>query len=156
MKNNRIKDLRIDNDLNQEDIADIIGISFKTYSTYELGYISMPLKHLNILCNYYNVSMDYILGFTSKKNYTNEKNLDKLDKSFIGNNIEIIRKEHNLSFRALAKIFNTTPSTVHAYEKGKTLILTAFALELCKKYNLSMDWLCGRNDVKHRKEKVRN
>ena len=156
MKSNRIKNLRIDNDLSQEDIAKVLGISFKTYSPYEIGDATIPLKHLNSLCNYYNVSMDYILGFTDEKNYPKIKKFDTLDKNIVGNNIDIIMKDHNLSFRALAIKLNTTASTIHAYTKGKTLILTSFAIEICKKYNLSMDWLCGRSDIKYLKEKVRN
>lgn len=44
----------------------------------------------------------------------------------------------------LAKLLNTTHSTISAYESGKTTILTAFAYEICKKYNISMDYLIGR------------
>lgn len=44
----------------------------------------------------------------------------------------------------LAKSLNTTQSTIWAYETGRTLILTAFAYQICVKYNVSMDWLCGR------------
>ena len=44
----------------------------------------------------------------------------------------------------LAKLLNTNHSTISAYESGKTTILTAFAYEICKKYNISMDYLIGR------------
>ena len=44
----------------------------------------------------------------------------------------------------LASTLNTTHSTISAYESGKTTILTAFAYEICKRYNISMDYLCGR------------
>lgn len=44
----------------------------------------------------------------------------------------------------LAKLLNTTHSTISAYESGKTTILTVFAYEICKKYNISMDYLIGR------------
>ena len=30
------------------------------------------------------------------------------------------------------------------YENGVTLILTSFAIQICNKYNISLDWLCGR------------
>ena len=40
-------------------------------------------------------------------------------------------------------LFDKEP-TISAYESGKTTILTAFAYEICKRYNISMDYLCGR------------
>ena len=88
--------------------------------------------------------MDYILKLSNDKNKNTSKN--ELDKSIIGKNIKIIREKHNLSQRNLAKALNTTQSTIWAYEIGKTLILTAFAYQICLKYNISMDWLCGKNE----------
>ena len=46
MKNNRIKDLRVDQDLLQSDVAKILGVAQQTYSPWELGYETMPLKHI--------------------------------------------------------------------------------------------------------------
>lgn len=61
----RIKDLREDKDLNQQEIAVLLGTSQSYYSQYELGKRQLPLNHLITLCKFYNVSADYILGFTS-------------------------------------------------------------------------------------------
>ena len=60
----RIKALRQDNDLNQKQIAEILGVAQTTYSQYELYKRPMPIECLMKLCDYYNVSADYILGFT--------------------------------------------------------------------------------------------
>ena len=46
----------------------------------------------------------------------------------------------------LARVLNTSQSTVSAYESGKTLILTSFAIQICKTYNISLDWLMGRTN----------
>lgn len=60
----RIKDLRQDADLNQTQVAQILFTSQKVYSRYETGESKMPIHHLITLCEYYNVSADYLLGFT--------------------------------------------------------------------------------------------
>ena len=60
----RIKDLRQDADLNQTQVAQILFTSQKVYSRYETGVSKMPIHHLITLCEYYNVSADYLLGFT--------------------------------------------------------------------------------------------
>ena len=67
-----------------------------------------------------------------------------MNKELSSNNIINFRKKNNLTQKELAIFLNTTPSTICAYEKGKTLILTSFAYQICKKYNISMDYLCGR------------
>lgn len=65
----RIKELRIDNDLFQKDVAKILGISQQYYSKYEKGENEIPLHHLKTLCLYYGVSADYILGLPNNLKY---------------------------------------------------------------------------------------
>ena len=138
----RLYFLREEHDLTQEEMGKIVGT--KKYSIYnwESGREIIPLSKLNTYSNYFKVSMDYILKLNNKKN--SNFNILELDKKVIGKNIKYIREQHNLTQRDLAKVLNTTQSVIWAYETGRTLILTAFAYELCKKYTLSMDWLCGK------------
>lgn len=62
----RMRDLREDHDKTQQDIADILGTSQTMYARYERGANELPIHHLIILCEYYNVSADYFLGLTQK------------------------------------------------------------------------------------------
>ena len=64
----RIRDLREDNDKTQKEIADYLGTSQTMYARYERGANELPIRHLIALCDYYNVSADYILGRTNNKN----------------------------------------------------------------------------------------
>lgn len=144
MFNQKLQDLREDNDLLQKDIASAIGISRRTYSSWETGNKIIPLKHLNTICNYYDVSMDYVMGLSKEKKKYNIQKIIFLNKLEIGLKIKTIRKNNNLTLRKLANELNTTSSTISAYETGKTLILTAFAYQICKKYDISLDWLCNR------------
>lgn len=63
----RIRDLREDNDKTQQQIADLLGTSQTMYARYERGANELPIRHLLILADYYNVTTDYILGRTDKK-----------------------------------------------------------------------------------------
>lgn len=63
----RLKDLREDRDLKQSDIAKILQTTQTYYSQYELNKRPLPIRHLITLCQFYNVSADYILGFTNDK-----------------------------------------------------------------------------------------
>lgn len=60
----RLRDLRTDRNLTQEDVAKILHTSQGYYSKYELGIREIPLHHILTLCTYYDVSADYLLGFT--------------------------------------------------------------------------------------------
>ena len=60
----RLRDLREDRDLSQEQIAELLGIQQTVYSRYERGAQTIPLQHLVTLAKYYTVSTDYMLGLT--------------------------------------------------------------------------------------------
>ena len=60
-----ILDLYYNKHLKQKDIANVLNITQQTYSLWENGTKIIPLKHLNSLCNYYDVSMDYVLGLSN-------------------------------------------------------------------------------------------
>ena len=62
----RIRDLREDHDKTQKEIAALLGTSQTMYARYERGANELPIHHLLILCDYYRVSADYILGRTDK------------------------------------------------------------------------------------------
>lgn len=144
MNEKRLFDLREYKDLSQIKLADYLGITQQTYSLWEKGTKIIPLKHLNSLSNFYEISMDYIVGLTDEKNNSGIIKLTELNKNEIGSRIKKIREDNNLTLRDLAKELNTTSSTISAYETGNTLILTAFAYQICIKYNVSLDWLCGK------------
>ena len=65
--NLRIKDMREDNDLTQAQTAKILMCDQSLYSKYERGERDIPLKLLIELAEYYNVSLDYLVGRTNKK-----------------------------------------------------------------------------------------
>lgn len=58
----RIRELRVDRDLTQANIANILKTSQSYYSEYELGKRAIPIQHIITLCFFYGVSADYILG----------------------------------------------------------------------------------------------
>ena len=58
----KIRDLRIDNNKTQAEIAEILETSQSYYAQYENGKRPLPLRHLATLCRYYGVSADYVLG----------------------------------------------------------------------------------------------
>ena len=62
----RLKALREDRDLSQAEVAKVLGISQVTYSQYERGARELHMDQFKCLCEFYNVSADYILGFINE------------------------------------------------------------------------------------------
>ena len=141
--NERLIEIRENNNLSQRDLASILNVSKSTYARWETQEQIIPLNRLVDFCNYFKVSMDYALNLSNENKY--KKTISSLDRKLIGNNIKLIRKKFSLTQQNLADLLNTSHSTISAYEAGKTLILTIFAYQICLKYNISLDWLCSNN-----------
>lgn len=140
---NKILEIRTDNNLTQKDIADLLNINRSTYKDYELQISIIPIKHLVTISEYFNISVDYIMGFTHQKQYSNVKDVDKMK---AGSRLKEFRKENNLTQIKLANILNTTFSSIAFNEKGRNLIATPFLYTICQKYHISADYLLGKID----------
>ncbi len=139
-----LKNLREENNLKQTEIAKYLGIDNSQYCHYENESRTLPIKHLNSLSQYYNVSIDFLFNFTDIKTYQNDKK--DIDNKLSGRRIKEFRKENKLTQKALAAILNTTFSTISFYEKGDYTIATPYIYTICKKYNISADYLLGKTD----------
>lgn len=63
----RLRDLRNDHDLTQQEVAQLIYMSQQQYSLYERGIRMLPIDCLVLLTNYYGTSTDYLIGLTDRK-----------------------------------------------------------------------------------------
>ena len=64
MSKYRLRDLREDHDLKQEEIAKILNVTRPYYSRYERLEVELPIRHYITLAKYYGVSIDYLAGIT--------------------------------------------------------------------------------------------
>lgn len=141
---NRIKFFRENNELTQKEIAKMLKTSQSNYSRWENNKELIPLEKLNMFCNLFKTNMDYVLGIT-KNNYFNGAHT--FNNLIVGRNLKKVRKDNNITQEQLSSFLNTTQSTISAYESGKTDLLTAFAIQIVVKYNISLEWLCGRKNT---------
>ena len=138
----KLKNLREEQDVMQKDLAKLLNISRSMVGRYENEYVIIPLKHLIKICDYFNVSLDYIFNFTNIKHYS----LDKkgLIKDKLKVRIKEVRLGKNLTQSELADILNVSTSVIAGAEQGRRLIATPFLYDLCSKYKISADYLLGR------------
>lgn len=74
LKYGRIRDLRTDKGLSQEQVAAVLNVKQNTYSQYEIGTLNYPLEAVIKLAEFYEVSMDYLVGLTDEaKPYPRKK-----------------------------------------------------------------------------------
>ncbi|SCJ50575.1 helix-turn-helix domain-containing protein [Neobittarella massiliensis] len=59
-----IKDLRVDRDIRQRELAQLLGMAQNTYSQYETGTIALTAEVLCKLADFYGTSVDYLLDRT--------------------------------------------------------------------------------------------
>ncbi len=62
----RLRNLREDKDINQDEIAKLLNISQTTYSRYESGVLDIPSLSLIKLAEFYKTSIDYLVGLTDE------------------------------------------------------------------------------------------
>lgn len=67
MNINRLKEIREDKDLKQQEVAKALGIKQQQYSEYERGNVLISIEKLDKLANYYNTSVDYLIGRTDER-----------------------------------------------------------------------------------------
>lgn len=71
----RIRNLRIDKNLTQSNIANILNIKQNTYSQYEIGILRYPVDVLIKLAMFYNTSIDYLVDITDNPNPYERKHI---------------------------------------------------------------------------------
>ena len=67
MEITRLKEIREDRDYKQKDIANVLKTTQQQYSKYELGIQLIPIDRLEKLADFYNLSIDYIIGRTNER-----------------------------------------------------------------------------------------
>lgn len=144
MYGNRLKKLRERNGLTQENLGKHINVTKQTFHHFEKEYTIIPIKHLNSLCNYFNVSLDYIFDFTNiiKYEHTNAE----IKPEIMKNRLKEFRKENKLSQEKLADLLKVVKGTIGNYETARSIIATPFLYTICKKYHISADYLLGKID----------
>ncbi len=140
----KLNELRTNKNLTQEEVARAVNINRVQYNQYENDYNTIPLRHLNNLCNYFGVSLDYIFDFSKDRNYNNYSLV--INETVCAKRLKELRKEQHITQEKLAHMLNVSRTTITEYERGTNLIATSFLYTICKKYHVSADYLLGRID----------
>ena len=140
---NKLKVLRERTGFTQEKLGEYIGVTKQAFNHFENEYTIIPIKHLNDICNYFDVSLDYIFNFTNNYKYELSK---EINKNIMANRLKEFRKENKITQNKLSELLKTSQSTIADYERGKNYLPTPFLYTISKKYGISADYLLGKID----------
>lgn len=102
MKFERLKQIRKEKKLTQKDVAKVLNVERSTYTGWENGKDTIPLKKLIKLCNYYKCSIDYIMNITNNNIFISYQ-----DSSIIvGENLKKMRTEKLLKQKDIYSFLN--------------------------------------------------
>lgn len=143
MKFKRLRSLRKENKLTQNDVAKFLHVSRATYTIWENGEETIPLNKLIKLNEFYKINIDYLTNLSNKKNYINHNSINLKD---VSKNLKKTRLSMNLKQVDVAKKIKITPACLCQYENGITLISTKAIYKFAKAYNCSIDKLLKKQD----------
>lgn len=143
MKYERIKNNREDHDLTQREMATYLHVKRSTYAMWELGDVRIPLLKLQEIADYFQVSMQYLVGLTNDKSKVIEKTI--VNSRLLGGVLKTKRLENNLTQMQVAAYLMINQSAYAYYEYGKAQIPIDKLCLIANLYQTTIDCLCGRN-----------
>lgn len=135
---NKLKDLRLQHGLSLRRLGDLTGISHTQLSRIERGEQDINGKIAVILANFFDVSIDYLVGFSDDE--------PAIPRSFSHTAIErltTLRKQQCLSARKLGESTGISQTKINKIERGEQKISTPQAVSLADYFNVSVDYLLG-------------
>ena len=139
----KVRNIRLNLNMTQKDFGKILGISKSYMSDIENGYTGLSIEHINKICNFTEVSFDYLFGF-SKVTDKEVIKIEKINLKLLGNHLRSIRKELNLTQEKLASKLNVSRTLITHYERGVRTIRTADLKQICELSGYSADWCIGK------------
>lgn len=151
----QLKYLRINKGITQQELADAMKVGRPTIAGYETKGKQPDYEKLAWLSNFFNVSIDYLLGHTDSDTlHTGESPTRKesdiakgLDIT-IGRRIRMLRKEEHIPQKELAVILNISPTTLSMYESDSRIPSDDIKKKIANYFDVSLDYLMGISDVK--------
>lgn len=142
----RYEELRLDSEMKQGDIAQILSVKRNTYSKWENLINDMPLEKCNELANYYKTSLDYVLGLSNVKVVVETPLF--IDWNTISKRLYELRSASKLTEKELSCKIGFAQTTYSQYETGTRRPTTMKLLSIAQYHNVSVDYIVGRIDNK--------
>ena len=139
----RLKILREDAFLKQDEIASKLNCKRSTYANWENETIIVPLNIADELSIMYNTSLSYVLGLNNIRNINYKQK--KIDYKYLIEKLLKLKKDYNHTYEQIADHLKINRSTCYRYFHGILKKIPSDKLILLSYlYNIDIDELCGR------------
>lgn len=140
----RIKELRTENGLTQQELAKILNVSSMSISFYE-NEQRKPDSEFIIACSrFFDVSTDYLLGKTYKRRIPREERFGEFSKR-----LKHVRELKGISQRQAAEDLNISPQNLSYYENGRDAGY-GLLVRMARYYDVTVEYLIGASPVMQR------
>ena len=136
----RLKNLRNTKKLTQKQVAEYFSLNIRTYSRYESGEIEPPISSISKLADYFEVSIDYLVG------RSDNPGVEYLTRTKFVERLEALRIEKSISQKAVAEYLGIPERAYQLYEYDKREPSQDDLIKLADYFDVSTDYLLGRSD----------
>lgn len=143
----RFKEERKRKKLTQQELASLFHLDKSSISKYENGHQVPEMETLINFANFFDVSIDYLLGKVSNENSNQDLEM-YTECNLFSKRLKKLRQEADLKQSDLAKKLGLSTSTIGMYEQGRRQADPDTLLELSKIFNVSVDYLLGNESSK--------
>lgn len=136
-----LSELMQEKDINAKQLANAIGISNTSVSKWLSKKKTVSLKHILLLCNYFNCSIDYLIGRSNNFLPYTPKNVIPFSKQ-----LKQIFLHKGITRYRFIKETRFTEGHIYKWDKGAVPQLSTL-IELADIFDCSVDYLIGRSDI---------
>ena len=135
----RLINLRKESGVSQMVLAEAIGTTTQAISKYETTDQDVTVKRILEFADYFNVSVDYLMGISDSKDILEPRSDDPYYKR-IGD----IRRLKRLKQKEMAELLGVSQQQVGRFESGKHELSGKRFLQIAEVCGVSLDYLAGR------------
>lgn len=136
----KLQVLRKEKGLTHDELSQILSVNEADIYFFEKSLKYPTYKLLNRIADYFSVTSEYLIGKSD------------IDKTVFGNRLRKLRKDKLINQPELSGVINVCPSNISYYEQGKSLPSVETLERIADFFNVSIDYLLGRSDVKNPEE----
>ena len=135
----RLSDIRNEAGMSQAKLAEELGVTQQAVNTYENSDKDIMTSTILRIADYFNVSVDYLMGISESKDILEPRSNDECYKR-IGD----IRRLKRLSQKQMAELLGVSQQQVGRFESGKYDLSGKRFLQIAEVCDVSLDYLAGR------------
>ena len=137
--------IRLGRGISQSKAAHAAGVSTTQYQNYEYGKSEPTASVLFALADFYDVTLDYLVGFSPFPDYSSSEDLTPFP--YLCERMKLLRDAKKMDVFDIAELLDISPRSYAGYEAGEVLPRLRTICAIADYFDVSIDYLIGRSDT---------